>query len=219
MEARRGAIWDPILAPVESVDHQPETMSRRGRTVLGCFVFGDDDRGGYQGHGLFDDDAVETIFVDLCPDGPKPAQLLVEHRLRDGPSALRVARPGLAGRGVEDDSEGWEPGLVGKTRPSPSIVPVEAEGVDDRRQPPAHSLCHDLFQDRESSRTGLLIVLAGAHHPPKAIRGDDLCRTKGPGCPRALARTGRADQHHQAGRGQTQLHAGVLVDQSVTWVR
>ena len=77
-------------------------------------------------------------------------------------------------RGVEHDGERGEPGLVGHTRPSPSFVPVEAESVDHRRQPPAHSLCHDLFQDRESNRTGLLIVLTGAHDPPKAIRGDDL---------------------------------------------
>ena len=192
-----------IITPIESVDHEPEAMSRPGPSTLGCFVLGSCDRGGHQGYGLFDDDAVETIVVDFRPDRPKPAELPVEDRLRDRPWALRVPGSGLVRRGVEHDGEGGEPGLVGENSPSPSIVPVEAEGVDHRRQTPPHSLHNDLFQDREGRSTGLLVILTGPHHSPKAIRGHDLRLTKRPGRPGALARTGRANQHYQAWRRQT----------------
>ena len=85
---------------------------------------------------------------------------------------------------------------------------VEAQGVDDRGQAPAHPGRHDLVEQCEGVGGRLQVVLAAAHHGAQLVRGDHLLRAVPGGGPSRLARPGGPDEHHERGIGDGRARPG-----------
>ena len=81
-------------------------------------------------------DAVPALVAEASAtarDGA--AYLLGEDRCRNGPVAAGVATPALVAGRVEQYGDRRQPGCAGRVAPGDPAVGVQAEGVDDGRQP------------------------------------------------------------------------------------
>ena len=108
-----------------------------------------------------------------------------------------------------------QPCGTGEAEPPSSAVDVEAEGVDDRRQPSPEARRDDGLEEGEGVGRGVEVVRAAPDDAAQGVRADDLLGAV-PLRPRRLPRARGADEHHECRVGER--HGGSLPDR-VTLVR
>ena len=94
----------------------------------------------------------------------------------------------------------------GELDEGPSRLALHVGRVHHREPGLRQATAGDEAQHRERVGVGALVVLVVGDQPAADVRGDHLRRPEVPARERALARTRRSDQQHEAGIGEVDPH-------------
>ena len=142
------------------------------------------------------------LLEDALDRGQLPADDLARHRRAAGPVALAHE----LGRRVEHDRDGRHAVPLGERAPAGAPLGLQAGRVDHGRQPARQPLGDDELEQLERVLRRALVALAGADDGAQAVGGDDLLGREPLRRPVRLARPAGADEHDEAGIGETQRH-------------
>ncbi len=184
---------------------------RAGLRSAGARVFGPLDAERPDGGVVLeDDDLVEALPPELR-DRPAQQPLLMTDDV--GADAALAARPValLAHRlgEVEDERHRRPAVLAGEPHHGAARGGVQVGGVDHGEEPAAQAGVADRVHHREGVLVGVARDLVARDQGPAAVGGDHLGVAEVAPGEGGLPRPRGADQHHQAGIGETEAHPHV----------
>ena len=157
--------------------------------------------------GLQDERAPEALALQVPQRALELRALAPDHVRAEVPvRAAGVARRADLARQVEHDGDREQVVLADDLHQRLARLALDVGGVDDGQPPTAQPPAGDLVQDGERVLARALVVRVVGHQAATEVRGDHLGAEEVLRGERALARAGRADQHHEAGIREVDLH-------------